>query len=171
MHKTTKESAVNRFAGEARVFCAWATGDDGSICDARSALTRVLSIYQAGLQLPQPWTEGMNAELADAKVSDEHFALVAKRACELPRQVYVEIFDPYEQPAESVTCHLADDICDIYADVARGLMLFDRGQRDEALWEWGFNFRIHWGEHATGAIRALHAHLAQENWDGLTLNV
>jgi hypothetical protein len=110
----------------------------------------------------------MDAELADAKVSDEQRARVAKRACELPCQLYAEIFDPYEQPARPVTGHLADDIGDIYSDVARGLMLCDRGQSDEALWEWGFNFRIHWGEHATGAIRALHAHLAQENWEGLT---
>jgi hypothetical protein len=25
------------------------------------------------------------------------------------------------------------------------------------LWEWRFNFQIHWGEHLTGALRALYS--------------
>jgi hypothetical protein len=78
------------------------------------------------------------------------------------------MFDPLQDPPEEpVVGHTSDDIGDIYRDVARGLALFDSGRRDEAGWEWGFNFRIHWGEHATGAMRAFHAYLAQENPDGL----
>ena len=37
----------------------------------------------------------------------------------------------------------------------------------DALWEWGFNFQAHWGEHASSAIRALHCYLAQEDPSGL----
>jgi hypothetical protein len=41
------------------------------------------------------------------------------------------------------------------------------GRRAQAVWEWGFGLRHHWGEHATGAIRALHCRLAAnafERW-------
>ena len=69
-----------------------------------------------------------------------------------------------EPPAGSVV----DNLGGIYRDVARGLVLFEAGNHDEALWEWGFNFRTHWGEHATGVLRALHAYLAQEESDGLS---
>ncbi len=55
---------------------------------------------------------------------------------------------------------VADDISDIYIDVRRGLDLFDRGLESDALWVWVFNFHIHWGKHATSAIRALHAYFA-----------
>jgi len=41
------------------------------------------------------------------------------------------------------------------------------GRRAAAVWEWGFGFRHHWGEHATGAIRVLHAWLAANAFDRL----
>jgi hypothetical protein len=112
----------------------------------------------------------MSEKLAAAEVPEADLRLVAERAATLPCQLYWEIFDPLQDPpGEPVVGHVSDDIVDIYGDVAGGLILYDSDTRDEAGWEWGFNFRIHWGEHATGAIRALHAYLAQEDPDGLSL--
>ena len=167
MREPMDEKALVLFANEARTFVSWARGEDGVAMDVRSALLRILALYQAALFLPHPWTEGMNSELAQADLSENELASVQHRASQLPCQSYLEIFDPYENPAEPVMGHLTDDIGDIYRDIARGLILFNRGQHDEALWEWGYNLQIHWGEHATGAIRALHAHLVQENPDAL----
>ncbi|HTK43032.1 MAG TPA: DUF5063 domain-containing protein [Gemmatimonadales bacterium] len=74
------------------------------------------------------------------------------------RNVYREIYDPYEPLSESeVTGSLADDLADIYRDVRAGLVKWARGESGEALWEWRFNFQIHWGEHLTGALRALYS--------------
>jgi hypothetical protein len=71
---------------------------------------------------------------------------------------YREVFDPYEQPAEDpVTGSLADDLTDIYLDLARGEALWGEGDPDAAVWHWQYLFQQHWGEHATGALRALHA--------------
>jgi hypothetical protein len=163
-------NAVDCFAAEARTFCSWAKGDDGSAIDVRSALLRVVSLYNAAILLPSPWSESLSSELAEAEIQKSDLDLVLRRANALPFQFYFEVFDAFEKSPEPVTGHITDDIGDIYSDVARGLVLYDRGQKDEALWEWGFNLKIHWGEHATGAIRALHAYLAQENPDGLASN-
>lgn len=38
-------------------------------------------------------------------------------------------------------------------------------------WEWSFGFRTHWGEHATGAIRALHWYLFEVEPQSLSANV
>lgn len=71
---------------------------------------------------------------------------------------YAEVFDPYAHPGEEpVTGSLADDVADIYRHLADGLAKWRRGEVDAALWEWRFGFTIHWGEHATGALRALYA--------------
>jgi hypothetical protein len=155
------------FAEQAQRFCLWATGEDGSSISAASALRRVSSLYSAALELPVPFTEGMSAELAE--VDPPLAAQVSARIAGLKPPAYWEIFDPLRDPREEpVAGSIADDIGDIYRDVARGLVLFELGERAEALWEWGFNFRIHWGAHATGAMRALHAYLAQEDPDGLS---
>jgi hypothetical protein len=65
---------------------------------------------------------------------------------------------------------LADDLVHIYRHLAAGLRLHELGKVDDALWEWGFNFQAHWGEHASSAIRALHCYLAQEDPTGLCSN-
>ena len=160
---------LQAFAEEARRFCRWASGEDGAPISAASALRMVSSLYVEALNLPAPFTKGMSPELVevDAPVSEE--ARVAARAADVAPPFYWEIFDPLRDPPdEPVVGSIADDIRDIYRDVARGLVLFDTGEHAEALWEWGFNFRIHWGAHATGAMRALHAYLAREEPDALS---
>jgi hypothetical protein len=160
---------LDDFAQEARSFCSWATGTDGTAMSIPVALRRVSSLYTAALDLPAPFTEGMSESVAEADPPSGSVVVVAGRASELPLQVYWEVFDPItESPEEPVAGSIVDDLSDIYRDVARGLVLYELGNRDEALWEWAFNFRIHWGAHATGASRALHAYLAEANPDGLS---
>lgn len=160
---------LDAFAEEARRFCRWATGEDGETMNAASALRRVSALYAAALELPLPFTKGMPAALSKVDAPSEAVEQVAARVASLKPLVYWEIFDPlYNPPEEPVAGSIADDLGDIYRDVARGFVLFESGERAEALWEWGFNFRIHWGAHATGAMRALHAYLAQEDPDGLS---
>ena len=78
------------------------------------------------------------------------------------------MFDPLPVPPEEpVVGSLTDDIADIYRDVIPGLREYELGRRAQAVWEWGFGLRHHWGEHATGAIRALHCRLAANAFDRL----
>jgi hypothetical protein len=160
---------LDEFAQEARAYCRWATGADGTEMSVPVALRRVTSLYAAALNLPLPFTQGMSAEVVEVDPPAGTLGLVAARAAQLPRQIYWQVFDPIADPCEEpVAGSIVDDLSGIYRDVASGLVLFESGDRDEALWEWAFNFRIHWGAHATGAIGALHAYLVQENPDGLS---
>ena len=160
---------LDDFAQEARSFCRWATGADGTPMSAPLALRRVSTLYAAALDLTSPFTQDMSEDVAEVEPPPGSVRMVAARASELPLQIYWQVFDPIATPCEEpVAGSIVDDLVDMYQDVARGLVLFDSGDRDGALWEWAFNFRIHWGEHATGALRALHAYLAQENPDGLS---
>ncbi|WP_367281435.1 DUF5063 domain-containing protein [Planococcus shixiaomingii] len=72
---------------------------------------------------------------------------------------YAMIFDPY-QDKEPVIGLLSDDVSDIYLDIMRGLLLYKQGDYTEAVWQWKFNFNIHWGKHATSAIHALHSQIS-----------
>ncbi|MFW6170663.1 MAG: DUF5063 domain-containing protein [Planctomycetota bacterium] len=160
---------LDDFAQEVRSFCRWATGADGTVMNVSVALCRISSLYTAALHLPLPFTEGVAEDVEQVEPPSGSVDVVAARAAELPLQIYWEVFDPIaSSPEEAVAGAIVDDLRDIYRDVARRLVLFQSGDRDEALGEWAFNFRIHWGQHATGALRALHSYLAKENPDGLS---
>lgn len=161
------------FRQEALCFIAWADGSaPGEAFTASVALRRVLALYAAGLELPQPWSEGVSSGHVAEPTLVSRLRAVRTRAAALPLQHYSEIFSPLVlRPEEPVVGDLADDIVNIYQDVATGLCLYDAGSIDDALWQWGFNFQVHWGEHASSAIRALHRYLAQEDPSGLSSNV
>ena len=57
---------------------------------------------------------------------------------------------------DPVVGDLSDDLSDIFRDVTCGLRAFDKGDLDNAMWEWQFGLAHHWGAHATAAIRVLH---------------
>lgn len=166
-----RRSVAERFSLEARRFTAWA---DGSAAppplSAPIALRRVVALYAAALELPQPWSERVSHRREPVIDLSQRLLAVRERASAIPLQHYSEIFSPLVPADEPVVGDLADDLVDIYCDVATGLHLFDAGRIDDALWEWGFNFQAHWGEHASSAIRALHCYLAQEDPSGLSSN-
>ena len=75
------------------------------------------------------------------------------------RDHYRECFDPYDLEGEPVIGSLSDDLGDTYAGLRAGLAILERGTPDDArdaIWIWRFGFRSHWGEHVTGALRALY---------------
>jgi hypothetical protein len=74
--------------------------------------------------------------------------------------LYREVFDPMRD-TEAIFGSLADDIADIYRDLKKGLELKETSKRppEEVIWEWKFSFQCHWGEHATGGLRAIYFRL------------
>lgn len=161
--------AVEQFAAEATAFQRWALhGTDRGELAAREALVRITRLYLAALHLPPAWSEEV-ADQADAeRVGAEEWGAVFAAAGRLPAESYGAVFDPLlVPPEEPVVGSLSDDIADIYRDVVSGLREYEAGRRASAIWEWGFGLRHHWGDHATGAIRALHAWLAENAFDRL----
>jgi len=69
--------------------------------------------------------------------------------------IYSEVFDPYvhDQP---VMASLADDLGDIYSDLAGPLREFDAGRTANAVWSWRFNVKGHCGDHIVDALRVIH---------------
>lgn len=154
--------AIDRFAAEAACFREWAlNGTDEAEWAARGALLRLTRLYLAALELPPAWTEELAEQPAVERVSDEESQAIGAACRRLPFDMYGEVFDPLHiPPEEAVVGSLTDDITDIYRDVITGLREYNAGRRAQAVWEWGFGLRHHWGEHATGAIRALHCWLS-----------
>jgi hypothetical protein len=163
---TTSTGAVDRFAAEAACFREWARdGTDRGELAVRNALIRIASLYLAALELPPEWSDEL-ADLPDAAgIPDEERQSVYRAAERLPFTTYAQVLDPLTiPPKEPVIGSLADDIADIYADVVGGLREYEADRKAQALWEWGFNLRSHWGQHATDAISALHHWLADNAW-------
>lgn len=162
-----QEAAVDEFAAEAERFVAWAmNGSDSGHAAAMEALRRIQRLYLAGLALPPAWDPVLAGEPDEPGIGRDEVRAVGQACRRLPLDLYGEVFDPLSVPPEQpVIGSLVDDIQDIYADVAGGLRAYRGNRRAQAVWEWRFNLQIHWGEHATGAIRALHCWLAANGFD------
>jgi hypothetical protein len=154
-------SLLNAFANEAQRFCEWARNPSGDDAGAREALLRVSALYLAGLQLSGDWHSSLEPEPLPDTVSKAEWQRVYAAVEALPFQYYSEVTNPLDVPPEDAGVgDLADDIADIYRDIAEGLRLYEAGHPREALWQWVFNLTFHWGAHATSAMRALHWYLS-----------
>ena len=69
---------------------------------------------------------------------------------------YWQLFDPYvlEEP---VGGDVQEDLSEIYDDIMDGIYEFERGNINNAVWEWSFGLYNHWGRHLIHALSALHA--------------
>ena len=78
---------------------------------------------------------------------------------------FVEVFDPYADPAELVYTKISDDVADIASSVAHGLQHYRAGNIDEALWWWQFSYVSSWGPEASAVLRALQSVIAHDRLD------
>ncbi len=77
---------------------------------------------------------------------------------------YVEVADPVLSP-DVGRGDISNDLTAVAADLAHGLIHFDRGAVTEALWWWQFSYLSSWGERAAAALRAVFALLAHVRLD------
>jgi hypothetical protein len=161
--------SLDRFAAAAASYRVWArAGADTGAAAARNALLHLVRLYAAALELPPEWSDADEGEPDASEVDQAEWQSVFNAASRIPLRYYGSVFDSsVVPPEEPVVGCLADDLADIYRDVVSGLLAYEQGFRAAARWEWGYCFRTHWGDHATAAIRALHAWLAANQWDGL----
>jgi hypothetical protein len=81
------------------------------------------------------------------------------------QDTYWEIYDPYvvEKP---ITGSLADCLAAVHDAICPGLNAWasaSAGERRSIVWQWRFQFEIHWGHHAIDALRAIHSLLFEHN--------
>jgi hypothetical protein len=140
---------VAAFVRAASAFCAFIESAHELSLEERLARARetLLALYSAATRLPK-----------SEKVSERQppgFPLTKQWPGFEDRDVYWEVFDPYEHAAP-LNGSLSDDLGDVYDNIQRGLWFWNENERSDALWEWRFLFEIHWGDHAIDALRALH---------------
>jgi hypothetical protein len=150
-------SSVINFADVVRRYCAWAEGRPEPNDDLRMARRLLAELHLAVLDLP---TEIPDTETRADSLSADDWKAIRNRFQHLPINGRWDVFNPLveEPPVFNTLC---DDLSDIWRDLKEGLVLYDRGEIEEAVWEWQFNFEIHWGRHLTGAQRAIHAYFSE----------
>jgi len=147
-------ACASEFAEVARRYCEMC--DQGNVSeDSQAAMRDFLSVLASLCATA--------ARLPDVEPSDRADVERPARPVRLPsfdgHDEYRECFNPIDMEAQPVTATLSDDLGDIYVEVKHGLCMLERGTEDDvrdALWNWRFSFESHWGEHATGALRALY---------------
>jgi hypothetical protein len=117
------------------------------------------TLLQSCALLPRIYAAG--AELPDVEPTDEELPGEVDSPLPCVRRLlgrydsYSEIFDPYvDDPA--VVASLADDLADVYLDLARPLGIYEAGREADAVWKWRSNLRGHCGDHLVDAMRAIH---------------
>lgn len=161
-YNAIQDEAVSHFAKSAQEFCSLLE-KSASISDkefVQQAAYLLATLYAAGLSLP---TLDNGPEEQQASIEDTSF----EHTSEIERQtgqklgkhnLYWEFYDPYDQ-SNPLTTTLSDDLSDIYGDIKRGLIAYQKGTArsvSAAVWEWKFHFIIHWSDHAVDALRAIH---------------
>ncbi len=153
MHASLPPPVVE-FVDLARGYCNWCEGRSLGIEPEAQAARWLSLLYASALGLPR--TECDNDAGLPALPSAT-LALAEGNLAPFVGWYYRECFDPHPYlKDEPCMGDLGDDLLDIYKDIRRGLMLFEAGEVNDALWQWSFLFKIHWGRHAVGGLFALH---------------
>jgi hypothetical protein len=152
--KSDHKIVAQSFAKLANDYCNWCEGASLEENADVQAATWMCKLYAAALMLPPVDPE--NSDGPPDLPADKLNKAVSNLSC-FNGDYYREYFDPDPMLTdESGIGDVGDDLLDIYKDVKSGLVLFERGQSLEALWQWSFLHHIHWGRHAVGALFALH---------------
>jgi hypothetical protein len=152
------QSNISQFVASAKEFCAWVEGVAGPN-EVFHATRLVSRLFADALMLPSVDGENLPEGDDEPEVPVTQKQAAAERFKAFPFQYYWEIFSPItEQPNEPVCGDIADDLSDIYLDIKAGLLAYDLNRQPQAVWHWRFTWGIHWGEHATSALRALHSY-------------
>jgi hypothetical protein len=149
-------ATTTNFADRARAYCnAIDRMEDVSFGEWLTSVHAALAaVYHAGLLLPDI------ASISDEEASTEGYSL---RLFENLRDylgehdVYRMVWDPLDHEDEAILAHLSYDLSDIYQDLIEGLDLIESGAHPaDVIWRWRESFRMHWGRHATDAMRVIH---------------
>lgn len=140
--------------------------EDESPASARLWLLRVeaalADLYAAAVALPdtEPVADMSSGWLSS---SDRASMFEAIRSRLGDKDAYWDVLDPADRDS-IVQASIADDLTDVYGEVAAGLAASRSGAAPEdVLFAWRTGFEIHWGHHALGALNAIREILRSES--------
>lgn len=151
--------AASKFADLAKDFCSWCEAGPSSARAVESEAARwVARLHSEALALPSVGPDNSEG-LPDIPEPDA--SRVQRTLTAFAGLYYREFFNPDPNVSEdAVIGEVQDDLLDIYKDIKGGLIVFQRGEPEGALWYWSFLHRVHWGRHTTSALYALHCKAA-----------
>lgn len=153
MHRLAPQ--IESFAHTARCYCAWVETVETYSFEEVSHLRLLLAELHLGVLRLWPVKPGADTRIK--ALSHEEWKVIYSKLARFELNHYWDVFNPLNsEDTTSICSSLADDLADIYRDLKKGLACYDQGRMTEAAWEWRFLFEIHWGQHLTGAQRALH---------------
>jgi hypothetical protein len=154
------EVDVKRFVDAAVAFCEFVEGPVGNDLDyIRALITNLSQLYIAAVNLPDLGLP--NSEVDEQGTDTEEWKSVCNKFSGFVVQGYWHVFNPlHPDKSDPVFSVLGDDMGDIHQDVKISLKSYERGDLREAVWEWRWSFRNHWGRHLVEAQRALFSYLA-----------
>jgi hypothetical protein len=128
-------------------------------------LLEVSQILLAGARLGAQNDFGVEEEFQPDVGPDPDLDAMRERLAALLDGVdaYVYNFDPYVP--ELVGAKLSDELTSVASALANGLRHFRAGNVAEALWWWQFSYVAHWGNEASGALRALQSIVSHDRLD------
>lgn len=126
----------------------------------------LLQLYAKALALP--WVDLQTnieySEKLDSNQIDKTISFITDRLGET--RYYWHVFDPTnENELEPVSGDLVDDLGDIYKDIKFSILTFNLNKvdcKENALWQFKFDFEKHWDDHCINASTAIHFFLQNE---------
>ena len=157
-----KSESVSAFLSLAEQYCATIERhEDYSDLEFLQLMDTLLPLLYVKVQgLPDLDVPKRNRTVSVQDTTNQYFETSYPLREKLGKHdAYREVYDPYSDE-DAVTATLSDDLSDIYVNLKQGLVRYYEGQSSamaRAIWDLKLNFTIHWGEHATGALRAIHS--------------
>lgn len=156
MRNSDNRQSIDEFAGVARRYCEWAESPFGEPHEEMGIARELLAKLHSAIVDVE--LDDSGDETADLVTYEDWYSIM-KRFQNLPVDLYWDVFDPLQEESPVLNT-LSDDLSDIYRDLKEGLILYETGRVAEAVWQWRFDFDIHWGSHLTGAQRAIHSYFS-----------
>jgi Domain of unknown function (DUF5063) len=147
--------AIQVFTKLASGFCSWCESDSLGVRREAHAAVWLARLHAAALELPE--IDGDDGNEMPEIPAPQHQA-AERNLGAFNGWYYRTVFNPAPTlDEEPVMGDIGDDLMDTYKDIKIGSLLADQGRIEEAIWQWSFMHRVHWGKHAVGALAALHA--------------
>ena len=160
---SASETAIVQFVDAVRDYCAWLEGDRYDDPTERyTALVYLSSMYSAALRLPDLSDKSLPRTEKRIELDENLTQKVMDRLGQFPNRFYSRVESTPDGKTETFQDDLGRDLYVTYTSVKRGLLDFEAGFRDFALWSWQFTFWLDWGGHSTNAMQSLHAQIHDE---------
>ncbi len=160
------DPALMRFLDASTAFMSWVDTYDPARSDLVDLHACIADLQAALLRLPHDNDDTSAKADADndLRPNVDQRAVLMQRLSSLPITHYRVVFDSLEDDLGGlVTGWLADDLSDIYHDLQSGLVKWEAGYAEDAIWQWRFEYFTHWGRHATHAQSAILDYLRNES--------